>query len=140
MKKFIFIAFRFLLKLDKIAYSRGFFHVLPAMLIMTACMYIASMIKMAKGLENGLLAIALYITVIFRYVKSGLGDSARLYLPLFDYSGSRFSYIILNSPYTCLQFRIVVVQHFVASNVAKYRAFSNAISLGNALLWRFSLR
>lgn len=31
------------------------------------------MIRMAKGLENGLLAIALYITVISRYVKSGRG-------------------------------------------------------------------
>ena len=33
-----------------------------------------------------------------------------------------------------------LVQRFVASNVAKYKAFSNAVSLGNTLLWRFSLR
>ena len=33
---------------------------------------------------------------------------------------SRPSYIILSSPYTCAQFRIVLVHFFVASKVARY--------------------
>lgn len=56
------------------------------------------------------------------------------------YSGRRPSYMILSSPYTCAQFRIVVVHFLVASKVDRYNAFNSAVSLGNTLLWRFSLR
>jgi CRISPR/Cas system-associated endonuclease Cas1 len=34
----------------------------------------------------------------------------------------------------------VVVHFFVASKVAKYRAFNRAVSLGNTLLYRLSFR
>ena len=56
------------------------------------------------------------------------------------YSGKRSSYKILSSPYTCPQLRIGRVHFLVASNVAKYKAFSNAVSRGSTLLWRLSLR
>ena len=48
--------------------------------------------------------------------------------------------MIASSPYILPQFRIGIVDFFVASNVDRYRAFSSAWSLGNTLLWRFSLR
>ena len=66
--------------------------------------------------------------------------SARLIRLFIRYSGRRPSYIILSSPYTCAQLRIVLVHFFVASNVARYSAFNRAVSLGNTLLWRFSFR
>lgn len=53
------------------------------------------------------------------------------------YSGNRPSYMILSSPYTCAQFRIVDVHFFVASKVDRYSAFHKTISLGNMLLWHF---
>ena len=56
------------------------------------------------------------------------------------YIGSRSSYMIDNSPYTCPQFRIAMLHFFVASKVARYKAFRSARSLGKTLLWRFSLR
>ena len=45
---------------------------------------------------------------------------------------------MLSSPYTWAQFLKVVVHFFVASKVERYSAFSNALSLGNTLLWRLS--
>lgn len=58
----------------------------------------------------------------------------------FFYAESLPSYMMANSPYTCPQSRIVAVHRFVASKVARYKAFKRAISLGNTLLWRLSLR
>lgn len=62
------------------------------------------------------------------------GNPARLRPGQTVYSGKRPSYIILSSPYTCAQFRIVVVHFFVASKVARYKAFRSEVSLGNTLL------
>lgn len=45
---------------------------------------------------------------------------------------------MLSSPYTWAQFLKVVVHFFVASKVERNRAFNNALSLGNTLLWRLS--
>ena len=64
----------------------------------------------------------------------------RFFGQLCVYSGRRPSYMMLNSPYTCAQLRIGIVHFFVASKVARYKAFSRAVSLGNTLLWRFSFR
>ena len=91
------------------------------------------------SLKIRLLTLVLYITVVEWHVKSRR-FSARLIRPFIRYSGRRPSYIILSSPYTCAQLRIVLVHFFVASNVARYSAFNRAVSLGNTLLWRFSFR
>ena len=85
------------------------------------------------------ITFVLYITVVEWHVKSRR-FSARLIRLFIRYSGRRPSYIILSSPYTCAQLRIVLVHFFVASNVARYSAFNRAVSLGNTLLWRFSFR
>ena len=91
------------------------------------------------SLKIRLLTLVLYITVVEWHVKSRR-FSARLIRLFIRYSGRRPSYIILSSPYTCAQLRIVLVHFFVASNVARYSAFNRAVSLGNTLLWRFSFR
>ena len=91
------------------------------------------------SLKIRLLTLVLYITVVEWHVKSRR-FSARLIRPFIHYSGRRPSYIILSSPYTCSQLRIVLVHFFVASNVERYSAFNRAVSLGNTLLWRFSFR
>ncbi len=56
--------------------------------------------------------------------------------PFIRYSGRRPSYIILSSPYTCAQLRIVLVHFFVASNVARYSAFNRAVSLGMQITFK----
>ena len=91
------------------------------------------------SLKIRLFTFVLYITVVDGHVKSRR-FSAHLARWFIRYSGRRPSYIILSSPYTCAQFRIVLVHFFVASNVARYSAFKRAVSLGNTLLWRFSFR
>ena len=91
------------------------------------------------SLKIRLLTLVLYITVVEWHVKSRR-FSARLIRLFIRYSGRRPSYIILSSPYTCAQLRIVLVHFFVASNVARYSAFNRAVSLGKTLLWRFSFR
>ena len=48
------------------------------------------MIRMAKSFENRLLAIALYIAVIFGYVKSGRGFRPSLYTFFLIISGADF--------------------------------------------------
>ena len=65
---------------------------------------------------------------------------SHLFLTAFFYSGSLPSYIIQSSPYTEPQFLIVWVHFLVASNVARYRAFKSALSLGNTLRCLLSLR
>ena len=75
------------------------------------------------SLKIRLLTLVLYITVVEWHVKSRR-FSARLIRPFIRYSGRRPSYIILSSPYTCAQLRIVLVHFFVASNVARYSAFN----------------
>jgi len=44
------------------------------------------------------------------------------------------------SPYAIDQFESGCVHFFVASKVAKYKAFNKAWSLGKTLLWRFNFR
>ena len=83
--------------------------------------------------------LVLYITVVEWHVKSRR-FSACLDRRFTRYSGRQPSYIILSSPYTCAQFRIVLVHFFVASKVARYSAFKRDVSLGNTLLCRFSFR
>lgn len=77
------------------------------------------------------------LNTYFRYLTCLL-DRGHITLPpnifILFYSGSRPSYMILNSPYTCAQFRIVTVHFFVTSNVAKYKALRRAVSLGKTLL------
>ena len=72
--------------------------------------------------------------------RAGGGSTCSFTYGWYDYWGKRSSYIILNSPYTWPQFLSDIVHFFVASKVAKYRAFRRALSLGNTLLWRFNLR
>ena len=91
------------------------------------------------SLQFELFTLVLYITVVEWHVKSRR-FSACLDRRFTRYSGRRPSYIILSSPYTCAQFRIVLVHFFVASKVARYSAFKRAVSLGNTLLCRFSFR
>ena len=74
-----------------------------------------------SSLKTRLFTLALYITVVEWHVKSRR-FSARLIRLFIRYSGRRPSYIILSSPYTCAQLRIVLVHFFVASNVARYSA------------------
>ena len=95
--------------------------------------------RRVRSLQIRLFTLVLYITVVEWHVKSRR-FSARLIRLFIRYSGRRPSYIILSSPYTCAQLRIVLVHFFVASNVARYSAFNRAVSLGNTLLWRFSFR
>lgn len=45
-----------------------------------------------------------------------------------------------SSPLTFPQLRIGIDHFLVASNVAKYNAFSKACGLGNTLLWLFKRR
>lgn len=90
------------------------------------------MIIKDENLSDGIFILVLYITVKKWYV-----NKRWLYHPLFFillHSGSRPSYMILNSPYTCAQFRIVAVHFFIASNLAKYKALRRAVSLGKTLL------
>ena len=101
-------------------------------------------VSLCKFLLSGitwfeLFTLVLYITVVEWHVKSRR-FSACLDRRFTRYSGRRPSYIILSSPYTCAQFRIVLVHFFVASKVARYSAFKRAVSLGNTLLCRFSFR
>ena len=91
------------------------------------------------GSYHKIFALALYIAVADGYVKSSRHQPA-VFSQLFIHSGRRPSYMIPNSPYTCAQFRIGIVHFFVASKVARYRAFSRAVPLGNTLLWRLSFR
>lgn len=61
---------------------------------------------------------------------STAGGRSACYSVMFDYTRNRPSYMILNSPYICAQFRMVVVHFFVASKAAKYNTLSNAVSPG----------
>ena len=65
---------------------------------------------------------------------------SHLFLTALFYSGSLPSYIIQSSPYTQPQFLIVWVHFLVASNVARYKDFKSALSLGNTLRCLLSLR
>ena len=75
------------------------------------------------SLQFELFTLVLYITAINLHVKSRRKIRLSCYI-LVTYSGRRPSYIMLSSPYTCAQFRIVVVHFFVASKVARYNAFT----------------
>ena len=57
-----------------------------------------------------------------------------------SYGINRSGYIMDNSPRTLPQFLIVIVHFLVASNVARYNAFSSACALGKTLRWRFKRR
>ena len=96
-------------------------------------------ITMAE-VQAGTSALALFITSNCRACQERTSYPVRNRRFKLDHSGNRPSYMMLNSPYTWAQFRIVVVHFLVASKVAKYSAFSKALSLGNTLRWRFSLR
>ena len=87
-----------------------------------------------------LFVLGLDITFVFKYVKYRQVSLPVLNCLFFIYSGNLPSYIMLNSPYTCAQFLIVLVHFLVASNVVRYSAFKRAVSLGNTFLWRLSLR
>ena len=67
-------------------------------------------------LVNKLSALLLYITAKCLHVKNtGLFPCVS-----WHYSGRRPSYMILSSPYTCAQFRIVLVHFLVVSKVDRY--------------------
>ena len=91
------------------------------------------MIIIGWNAQNGRSTLSLCITTHAKHVNNRRGFPPVKYISI-DYSGSLPSYMILISPYTLAQFRIVVVHFFVASKVAKYRAFNRAVSLGNTLL------
>lgn len=57
-----------------------------------------------------------------------------------SYRINRSGYIMDNSPLILPQFLIVIVHFFVASNVARYNAFSSACTLGKTLRQRFKHR
>ena len=48
--------------------------------------------------------------------------------------------MMLSSPYTCAQVRIVVDHFWVTLKADRYNAFNIAVSLGNTILCRFGLR
>ena len=79
------------------------------------------------------------IPIIRPLAKCLTGDPVRSDVGLCQ-SGSRPSYMMASSPYTWPQFRIGMLHFLVASNVARYRAFRSALSLGKTLRWWFSLR
>ena len=72
-----------------------------------------------SSLKTRLFTLALYITVVEWHVKSRR-FSARLIRLFIRYSGRRPSYIILSSPYTCAQLRIVLVHLFVQFKVLDF--------------------
>lgn len=71
------------------------------------------------GLKANLRAFSPWLIYNSTCGMSSTERDFRTLLSDISYSGSLPSYMMLNSPYTCPQFRIGMVHFFVASKVAK---------------------